>query len=437
VSTKQTLTEPARAMSDAELLRMQEASGRLRRYPQGDAPAGYIHPDNVRRLEAGETVAFRKKPYQGEHAIPVFIGSAPVAELQWSEVTEPNEQIRYTHVLAESPLGRFTIEWKSWKPHDTFCVYLNGDYLDTSMSLDEAKSIALKKLSDMARALAGFAALASAPVAGEAVSSIRVFVKDGKASHPASSGPRLPDGFHVFHLAHSPLVFGDAAPQASEANGQWRDLALKFDAQRMVFRDLLKVVAGKLAAVAGARDDEANKMLDMARDALASSPGECLKAQASGPITHCEAGRSNGDGTYEAVPVRAAPQPADEARYERLEREHLGDADKGTGIYHPDNKRAPVDLATMLLWLKRRMTWGMVSIPGAEVARLVGEIEALQRGQHDADIEARARQLVADAAASGQVVRIDLVPRQPLAMGNLDMVVDVRPARHGLPSCRS
>ncbi|WP_343499695.1 hypothetical protein [Achromobacter denitrificans] len=36
--------------------------------------------------------------------------------------------------------------------------------------------------------------------------------------------------------------------------------------------------------------------------------------QASGPITHYEAGRPNGDGTYEAVPVRAAPQASEAAR---------------------------------------------------------------------------------------------------------------------------
>lgn len=44
-------------------------------------------------------------------------------------------------------------------------------------------------------------------------------------------------------------------------------------------------------------------------------------------------------------------------------------------------------------------------------------------------ILARARQLIADAQDAGQVVRIDLVPRQPLAMGSYDMVVDVRDAR--------
>lgn len=44
-------------------------------------------------------------------------------------------------------------------------------------------------------------------------------------------------------------------------------------------------------------------------------------------------------------------------------------------------------------------------------------------------IEYRAHQLVWDAAQAGMLVRIDLVPRKPLAMGNVQMVVDVRPAR--------
>lgn len=44
-------------------------------------------------------------------------------------------------------------------------------------------------------------------------------------------------------------------------------------------------------------------------------------------------------------------------------------------------------------------------------------------------IEARALNLIQDATIFGKMVRIDLVPLKPLAMGNLDMVVDVRPAR--------
>lgn len=76
------------------------------------------------------------------------------------------------------------------------------------------------------------------------------------------------------------------------------------------------------------------------------------------------------------------PTPEEEEAWQALEREHLGDPEKRTGIYSPD-----------------------------------------------VQIAAKARRLVDDAIKAGMVVRIDLVPRQPLAMGNLEMVVDVRPAR--------
>lgn len=48
-----------------------------------------------------------------------------------------------------------------------------------------------------------------------------------------------------------------------------------------------------------------------------------------------------------------------------------------------------------------------------------------------------ANDLVQTAKRCGLVVTIGLEPRQPLAMGNYDMVVDVRPARntvHHLPA---
>ncbi len=45
------------------------------------------------------------------------------------------------------------------------------------------------------------------------------------------------------------------------------------------------------------------------------------------------------------------------------------------------------------------------------------------------EIEQRARSLVADAAAAGVVLTIEQVSRMPLAMGNYDSVVSVRPAR--------
>ncbi len=45
------------------------------------------------------------------------------------------------------------------------------------------------------------------------------------------------------------------------------------------------------------------------------------------------------------------------------------------------------------------------------------------------DIELLAEQLVHMAKLADAVVTITLKPRQPLAMGNYDMVVDVRPER--------
>lgn len=76
--------------------------------------------------------------------------------LNWSEEHEANESIRYNHILADSPLGQFSIEWKGWKDHDAYCVYLDGDYLDSDNDLDEAKLIAEKRLADKSHELFEF-----------------------------------------------------------------------------------------------------------------------------------------------------------------------------------------------------------------------------------------------------------------------------------------
>ena len=44
--------------------------------------AGYIHPQQIKRLEAGETVDFRAKHYDGEQQITVFLAAAPEAPAQ-------------------------------------------------------------------------------------------------------------------------------------------------------------------------------------------------------------------------------------------------------------------------------------------------------------------------------------------------------------------
>ena len=85
--------------------------------------------------------------------------------LQWSDEREPNEDVRYNHVVAESPLGRITIEWKGWKKYDSRCVYVGGEYIDSGNTLEDAKKIAECHLQNVVEALT---TAAPAPVAGDA-----------------------------------------------------------------------------------------------------------------------------------------------------------------------------------------------------------------------------------------------------------------------------
>ena len=62
-----------------------------------------------------------------------------IKQLNWSAIQEPNEDIRYDHVLAKAGLlGTFSIEWKSWKDYPGYVCYLNGNYLECCDNLDEA-----------------------------------------------------------------------------------------------------------------------------------------------------------------------------------------------------------------------------------------------------------------------------------------------------------
>lgn len=81
------------------------------------------------------------------------------------------------------------------------------------------------------------------------------------------------DGYNLLRFARAVLA-KVAAQQREPVANEWRTLCLKYDAQRMLFRDLLKLTAGKLAAVAhvGGIDKEAEDIVRQAREALASPP---------------------------------------------------------------------------------------------------------------------------------------------------------------------
>ena len=77
--------------------------------------------------------------------------SAPTAVvLQWSDVREPQtDGIRYHHVIAQSPLGKISIEWKGWKEDDGRTLMVNGEYIDTCHTVDAAKAVAQQHLQNL------------------------------------------------------------------------------------------------------------------------------------------------------------------------------------------------------------------------------------------------------------------------------------------------
>ena len=75
--------------------------------------------------------------------------SPRIRPLVWSEVREPCESCRYHHVVAESAIGQFSVEWKGWKNHDSRDLYLDGKCLDAFDAIDEAKLHAEKHLFDI------------------------------------------------------------------------------------------------------------------------------------------------------------------------------------------------------------------------------------------------------------------------------------------------
>ena len=60
--------------------------------------------------------------------------------LDWSAPYPPNSSRHYDHVVAETPLGRIAIEWKSWKDYPGFTAVMPWEELISANSLAEAKA---------------------------------------------------------------------------------------------------------------------------------------------------------------------------------------------------------------------------------------------------------------------------------------------------------
>lgn len=65
-----------------------------------------------------------------------------VRELEWSENRCPNKEIGYTHCIATTPFGNFTLTWKSWKQHADISIETPWGYItEAPYCLEEAKQL--------------------------------------------------------------------------------------------------------------------------------------------------------------------------------------------------------------------------------------------------------------------------------------------------------
>ena len=60
--------------------------------------------------------------------------------LEWSEISDPTEECRYTHVTAKTAIGTYSIEWKAHKQFDDRTLFLDGDHVSSGHDLAEAKA---------------------------------------------------------------------------------------------------------------------------------------------------------------------------------------------------------------------------------------------------------------------------------------------------------
>lgn len=60
--------------------------------------------------------------------------------MNWTEPNPPTEgESYYDHTKLETPLGKFIIEWKSWKESPSYDIMLGADWIGCEYELEDAK----------------------------------------------------------------------------------------------------------------------------------------------------------------------------------------------------------------------------------------------------------------------------------------------------------
>lgn len=76
-------------------------------------------------------------------AAPVSPIQAEVKALEWSPESKPNGYCSYNHTYADTPFGRYQIEWKGWKDRPSFSLDLGNESVSCwADTIDDARRIA-------------------------------------------------------------------------------------------------------------------------------------------------------------------------------------------------------------------------------------------------------------------------------------------------------
>ena len=73
--------------------------------------------------------------------------------LEWSAHKPPDEECRYDHIEAHTPVGLVRIEWKGWKKYDTPICHLPFDVFIYGNDVEDTKANVEKELRRLGRGL--------------------------------------------------------------------------------------------------------------------------------------------------------------------------------------------------------------------------------------------------------------------------------------------
>jgi len=77
--------------------------------------------------------------------------------MEWSDKLSSKMGIEnYNHSICETPMGMIYIEWKSWTLFYSYDVMIEGEYIGTRDSIDDAKQLAIEYLQQRVEELSEF-----------------------------------------------------------------------------------------------------------------------------------------------------------------------------------------------------------------------------------------------------------------------------------------